>query len=1173
MRKLFTLRALCSILFCLLMTVAGKSYAVGDAGIRAILSPTSPVCRGTSDVTAIIHNFGAITISTATIQWKVNGANQPNYSYNGNITAGSEDTVIIGNFNFNSGSYTIVAWTKNPNGSADSDLSNDTATASITVSSRLTGTYTIAGTSPDFVNFNAAVNSLIANGICGPVTFNIRSYIDTMQSVIPEIAGADSINNIVFQSQNGDSTSVIFTYPSQDTLINNHLISLNGADYITFRSLTLQRTGVRANAHIIEFTNNATHNTVTNCRLIGVTGTTINSLAAILYSSGASPTNDSMNTFTYNLLKKGSLGIYMNGISSLSLEYNTVIQFNVFDDQYSKGIQMTNQGATLIEGNTFTTTSNYAGYTAIYLDRSLRIHHIIKNKILAVPGAGMYFVDCTAQSGVHGIIANNFIQSNDSAGISMVNGDYQDVVYNSILMTGSTSTFASLLMRGSGVGKIVKNNILANTGGGYSYVVSDSAVYGVSASDHNDLYCTGPFIGSFNGSNKASLANWISASQKDSNSVNLNPSFVSASDLHVASIAMDDHGVHLNNVSDDIDGDSRALLTPDIGADEYTSISRSVGITGILSPVDSTCGSATTAVTVIVSNTGGNPETGFNVVTKITGSLTTTLTVLHTATLAPGASDTITYVTTINTLAGGTYNIKSYTSLAVDDVHSNDTLALVFHLFAPPTTPSVTGTSICGPGTDTLKATSTDTLHWYSASSGGPILATGPSFIPPNVNATKIYYVAAKSACEGSRTSVTLTVLPVPSVNLGNDTIINQGSSVILHAGNGFSSYLWSPGNLTTSSISVNATGCYNVKVTNGSGCENRDTICVTVIVSNDLGITVISTPANHDCADDSIQVLVQVSNLGSNNATGIPVRVDITGTVTASFIDTIRSTINVGSNVYLNMGTINLSGGGIITVKAYTAYSNDTVHSNDTIITRDTIIVEPALPIGYSGSRCGPGSFVFIATSSDPVRWYDSPSGGNLLFVGDNYVLPNMAVNTTFYAQSGVHCNNQQRRPVTGVIFPLPSVNLGANTTAPDSLVLNAGVFSSYQWSTNSTTQTITVYTTGTYSVCVSDSNGCSNCDTIDVGIFVGIEAVTENGDVNLYPNPSHSSVTVEMKKPFTGTASLLITNVQGQIVFNEDLKDIYKRTLDVSSFAKGVYYLKVQTEAGSSVYRLIVE
>jgi hypothetical protein len=122
---------------------------------------------------------------------------------------------------------------------------------------------------------------------------------------------------------------------------------------------------------------------------------------------------------------------------------------------------------------------------------------------------------------------------------------------------------------------------------------------------------------------------------------------------------------------------------------------------------------------------------------------------------------------------------------------------------------------------------------------------------------------------------VALTVLPVPSVNLGSDVNVNQGNSTVLNAGPGFTSYLWSPGNLTSQTINVNTQGCYIVKVTNSSGCDASDTVCVNIIVPFDVGVTAIGSPIDQDCADDSIQVLIHVSNLGANTATGIPVVVN----------------------------------------------------------------------------------------------------------------------------------------------------------------------------------------------------------------------------------------------------------------------------------------------------------
>lgn len=1173
MRKLFTLRTLYSVVFCLLMTGISAAYAaVGDAGISAIVSPSNPVCKGTENVTADIKNYGAITISTATVNWRVNGVLQTPFSYTGTITAGNTTSVTIGSYNFISGSYTIKVWTTDPNGSSDSNPANDTSTVVINVSSALTGTYTVGGATPDYANFSAAVNALVANGVCGPVIFNIRAGTDTMQKIIPQIAGADSTNNITFKSQSGDSTSVVLTFPSQDTLINNYLIALDGADFINFRSLTLQRTGVKANGRLIDFTNVATNNTVSNCRLIGVVTTLPNSLAALLYSSNTSVYNDSSNTFSNNLFLNGSLGVYMNGESSLNPESYNKINNNTFTDQYVRGIQMTNQGHTIIRENVFTTASTYSGYAAIYLDRSLRPHQILKNKISGVPGTGIYLVDCIAQSGVHGIIANNFIHTNDSAGISMVNGDYQDIVFNSILMTGTTSTFSALLMRGSGTGKVVKNNILANTGGGYCYVVSDSAVFGISASNNNDLFTTGSFIGNYNGTPQNTLAAWRTASSKDSNSVNFNPNFATISDLHCTSIAMDDRGKPTSGITDDIDGQTRSTLTPDIGADEYSSVSRNVGVTAIINPVDSTCGATVVSVKVIVSNPGGFPESNFNVVAKITGAITTTLTQNHSATINPGTSDTITFSTTINTSAGGVFNFKAYTSLSVDDVHANDTLLATINIFPPPTPPVGTNKSMCGAGRDTLTATSSDSIRWYSASIGGNPLGYGPSFITPFINSTTTYYAASVSACEGSRTPVTLTVLPLPSINLGNDTSINQGAQVTLNAGAGFSSYLWSTTQVTQT-INVNSTGCYWARVTNGSGCSSRDTICVNVIQAFDAGVTQITSPANLDCAGDTVQVLVKVKNLGANAASGIPVTIQITGAVTATLSNTITSTMAPGSEVILNMGTINTSGGGVLNIKAHTSYVNDLDHNNDTLASTATIILQPASPSGIGGSRCGAGTLVLISSSSDSVYWYNAASGGNLVFVGDNYVLPNLQSSVTYYAQSGQYCNNQKRTAISGVINQLPAVFLGNDVTVVDSLVLNAGSYISYQWSNNSTAQTLTVYSSNAYSVCVTDSNGCSNCDTINVSIIVGIEQIANNALVNLFPNPAHSSVTVEMKNPFTGNVSFIITNMQGQIVWNEESKNISSKLIDVSSFARGIYNLQIRSDDGFSVYRLIIE
>ena len=70
------------------------------------------------------------------------------------------------------------------------------------------------------------------------------------------------------------------------------------------------------------------------------------------------------------------------------------------------------------------------------------------------------------------------------------------------------------------------------------------------------------------------------------------------------------------------------------------------------------------------------------------------------------------------------------------------------------------------------------------------------------------------------------------------------------------------------------------------------------------------------------------------------------------------------------------------------------------------------------------------------------------------------------------------------------PLVNLGPDTTivAGSTLVLDAGPGFTYEWSTGEMTQQITVDSTGTYSVIITDENGCTDADHIEVDVISGI-------------------------------------------------------------------------------------
>lgn len=76
-------------------------------------------------------------------------------------------------------------------------------------------------------------------------------------------------------------------------------------------------------------------------------------------------------------------------------------------------------------------------------------------------------------------------------------------------------------------------------------------------------------------------------------------------------------------------------------------------------------------------------------------------------------------------------------------------------------------------------------------------------------------------------------------VDIGADIFLCTGNSATLNAGVGFSSYLWSNGEITQTTI-IDSTGIYWVKATDINGCIGYDTISVTINsnITSDFNVT-----------------------------------------------------------------------------------------------------------------------------------------------------------------------------------------------------------------------------------------------------------------------------------------------------------------------------------------------
>ena len=115
-----------------------------------------------------------------------------------------------------------------------------------------------------------------------------------------------------------------------------------------------------------------------------------------------------------------------------------------------------------------------------------------------------------------------------------------------------------------------------------------------------------------------------------------------------------------------------------------------------------------------------------------------------------------------------------------------------------------------------------------------------------------VYTVTATNA-EGcsAPANVTVTVNPLPSVNISGNTTLCAGNSTTLTA-TGADSYTWSTGD-NTASVSISAFGIYTVTGTTTAGCSS--TANVTVLVSQLPVITI--TGETDICAGESTTLTV----------------------------------------------------------------------------------------------------------------------------------------------------------------------------------------------------------------------------------------------------------------------------------------------------------------------------
>jgi len=398
----------------------------------------------------------------------------------------------------------------------------------------------------------------------------------------------------------------------------------------------------------------------------------------------------------------------------------------------------------------------------------------------------------------------------------------------------------------------------------------------------------------------------------------------------------------------------------------------------------------------------------------------------------------------------GTYNVSL---IATASNGCSDTVIVPVTINASPTAMFTAG-SACAGGTITMNNTSTpvsgSTWNWNFGNSTSSTLQS-PSVTYSNAgtyNTTLV--VTASNGCTASQ-MVPVIINALPSASFVAPSVACQGSAVSFtntsSAGSGsLTGYLWNFGNGQTSilenpSYIYNTPGNYTISltVTNSAGC--------TATVNHNIAIN--PTPIASAGTPQSVCLGASATLFASGGNS----YVWSTGATTSTITVTPTTTTN------------------------YTVTVTDITGCTASATTTVTVLPLPVINVTPNQSICFGQNATLSATGAVSYLW--SPLGANTATVT---VSP---ATSTSYAVTGTDANGCSSTSFSTVtVNQLPVVNL-ANTfiCQGSTATLNAGnAGSSFVWSTGQTSQSIIVNAAGTYTVTVTNAQGCSASATVQV-------------------------------------------------------------------------------------------
>jgi subtilisin-like proprotein convertase family protein len=446
---------------------------------------------------------------------------------------------------------------------------------------------------------------------------------------------------------------------------------------------------------------------------------------------------------------------------------------------------------------------------------------------------------------------------------------------------------------------------------------------------------------------------------------------------------------------------------------------------------------------------------------------------------------------------------------------------------------------------------------WSTGATTANSITSTISNLSAGVYSVTISQFYVSSAVNGTCTTEKTFVVPddrgtinIDSINYLDESCHQSNGLINLYISGGTLpySYLWSNGT-TSSSITNITSGLYNVTVTDNAGCQINQQGIYIQNLSYGLGIQSASI-VDEQCGTDG-EISVSISG----------------GTLPYSYL---WSNGEVSSNISgLNSGIHYLT---VTEANGCSIVDSFTVNAGTNPLLLTTQIIHPTCnqPNGVINLSLNGGSppYRYIWNTMDTTQSiFNLAVGTYTVTIEDN--------NACLIVSNVILADTSNLVQLTSTDTTSTSCSSCSDGAIDLSLNSNGGPYT-FLWSNGLATEDLNSLTAGTYSVTITNVDGCTLDTSFTVSTSVGVVRIPSLIKAKVYPNPSDGNFVLEFNTPLREAFTIHIYNNIGQVIYTKKLDGMGLDQiihLQLDDAVSGIYLLQLTSEEKYFTQKIIIQ